>query len=333
MLKISPKFKMVYLTVTTECNLNCDYCYVIDKNPKKDLTTKQWMEIIDNLHKHGTEIVQITGGEPLLRKDIFDILSRCNEKFKKVVLATNITLITDKEIEVFKKYNNTIIYCSLNNYNEKKLDEKEKKIFKTKISNLKKLKKNNVNVLISTMISDSNFNDLLRIKEFVEEIDADWKIGHIALWGKAKREMLDPITEKSINEIRKKISTEDKIIQVKPKCSAGFSLCAIMENGDVTPCVQSREKKYVGGNILKDDLKKIYNSSAFKNWREKICVTNKKCKNCIFFKECKGGCPMRRLGFSNTFKDGLMFDYSSCSWYHYIKEIGMENDFKKKMII
>nr|MDO8133478.1 radical SAM protein [Candidatus Njordarchaeum guaymaensis] len=81
---------------TNRCNLNCLRCHQ-DSSPTcsdGELTTSQAFKVIDNMNNAGVAIVTFSGGEPLLRNDIYDVVRRANDKGMLYTIASNGTLIT-----------------------------------------------------------------------------------------------------------------------------------------------------------------------------------------------------------------------------------------------
>jgi len=89
--------RLVAWEVTRACNLACAHCRAaaIDEPDPKQLTTAEGFTLIDQIASMGPDIILIlTGGEPLLRPDIFDLAKRGAEKGLRVVMAPNGTLVT-----------------------------------------------------------------------------------------------------------------------------------------------------------------------------------------------------------------------------------------------
>lgn len=86
----------VIWVITERCNLKCVHCYEGDRYTNGP-TTEEAMKIIDRLYEAGKPLTFISGGEPLLRDDIFTILGRLKELGFRVLLSTNGTLI-DEEV-------------------------------------------------------------------------------------------------------------------------------------------------------------------------------------------------------------------------------------------
>jgi len=310
-----------YLTITGNCNLKCDYCY-LDKNKKRDLSTNDWKKIIIILSKNGVNWVQLTGGEPLIRPDFWDILNFSHENFNKIIIATNATLINKKAIEYLSKFEKILVYISLNNWVEEKSYNSENNIFAKKIKTIKKLKNIGIDVVVSTTVSNNNFRDLPKILSYTHKNDINQRLNFISLYGRATKDLLDPVTKRYLEKFKE--NKEKKTINAIPNCSAGFKNISVLENGDVTPCVILRDKQYVGGNILKDDIGNIYNSNVFNKWREQISFIDEKCKRCQMFDKCKGGCPARRISYSKIYGKQVLVDAGICAWNESFEKLGLE---------
>ncbi|SYZ73426.1 Radical SAM additional 4Fe4S-binding domain-containing protein [Candidatus Zixiibacteriota bacterium] len=81
------------LAVTYRCNLECQKCYVGDKEITKELTLDEWVHVFEIIWKLGIPQVVFTGGEPTMRKDIVDLVGRAEEFVTGLV--TNGTTLMD----------------------------------------------------------------------------------------------------------------------------------------------------------------------------------------------------------------------------------------------
>ncbi len=87
--------RLVFWELTARCNLTCRHCRAEaqDHFVKGELTTAEILSVAADIRKAGDPILILTGGEPLVREDIFDIASACSKMFTRVALATNGTLV------------------------------------------------------------------------------------------------------------------------------------------------------------------------------------------------------------------------------------------------
>ncbi len=90
--------------LTARCNLECRMCYIHKKAnddlvKKTELSTEQWVETARVAQKSGMFLLLLTGGEPFLRSDFFDIYSETKRLGLSVSINTNGTLITEDKIK------------------------------------------------------------------------------------------------------------------------------------------------------------------------------------------------------------------------------------------
>jgi AdoMet-dependent heme synthase len=102
---IVPQLNLVAWEVTRSCNLGCRHCRASANNSHypDELSTSECFHLIDEIRAAGTPIIILTGGEPLMRHDIFDIGRYAVSKGLRVVMGTNGTLISDQIAAELKK--------------------------------------------------------------------------------------------------------------------------------------------------------------------------------------------------------------------------------------
>ena len=91
------KKPVVVWNVGRRCNLKCVHCYShsADVDYSGELTTEQGLHLIDDLADFGAPVMLFSGGEPLMRSDIFELIACATEKNMRAVISTNGTLITE----------------------------------------------------------------------------------------------------------------------------------------------------------------------------------------------------------------------------------------------
>ncbi len=95
---------LVVWNTTNRCNLRCKHCYIDaeDHDYKHELSTEEAKEFIRDLAQMGAPVLLFSGGEPLMRKDIFELGKFATELGLRAVISSNGTLIDD---ETAKKIN------------------------------------------------------------------------------------------------------------------------------------------------------------------------------------------------------------------------------------
>ncbi len=118
--KRNPPGPVVIWNLVRRCNLTCKHCYSIsaDKDFPGELNTDEVFTVMDDLKKFHVPVLILSGGEPLLRPDIFDISHRAKEMGFYVGLSTNGTLITDKNIDAIAAVNYDYVGISIDGVRE-----------------------------------------------------------------------------------------------------------------------------------------------------------------------------------------------------------------------
>ena len=103
---------IVVWNITRMCNLKCIHCYNDSGTGKatNELSTKEAKTVLDDLSNFGVPSVLFSGGEPLLRTDLFELLEYAAEKKLRTVISTNGTLITDELCDYFTKYADKFLF-------------------------------------------------------------------------------------------------------------------------------------------------------------------------------------------------------------------------------
>ena len=99
------KKPVVVWNLTRSCNLFCAHCYT-DSHGKEyegELTTEEALRVIDDLAEFGVPVILFSGGEPLLRHDLFQLIRYAKDRGIRAVLSTNGTLITPKVARQLKE--------------------------------------------------------------------------------------------------------------------------------------------------------------------------------------------------------------------------------------
>ncbi|MFC1807728.1 radical SAM protein [Candidatus Omnitrophota bacterium] len=161
------------LEITARCNNNCTHCYINlpyhDKESKeRELSFEEIKKITDEAVSMGAIWVLVTGGEPLLRDDFFDIYLYLKRKGLLVSVFTNATFITDEHIDLFREYppnNIEVTVYGVTRETYEKITRRDGS-FDLFMRGLDRLLKNGIKVRFKTMALRSNFHELPLISSF-----------------------------------------------------------------------------------------------------------------------------------------------------------------------
>lgn len=157
---------------TAKCNLDCSFCWGPDHEIPDGLDTHDWKRTIDFFSKRGTKAVVFTGGEPLLRKDIGELMQHSKQRDLRVTLSTN-TLLLARRADVVLPYTDEIGIPMDGSTVENNIRMRlgTRRHFQTVIDSLDFLKESypDIEVTVRTVVSAQNIDDLQRIGQVLEE--------------------------------------------------------------------------------------------------------------------------------------------------------------------
>jgi radical SAM protein with 4Fe4S-binding SPASM domain len=169
------------LELTDRCNNNCRHCYINlpadDKEAqKKELSLKQIEKIAQEAVSLGALWCLITGGEPLLRKDFFDIYIALKKNGLLVSVFTNAALISKKHIKLFKAYPPRDIEVTVYGVTPQTYERvtRRRGSFRSFMRGLNLLLENGVRVRLKAMALRSNVSELPAIAAFCRQRTKDY---------------------------------------------------------------------------------------------------------------------------------------------------------------
>jgi radical SAM protein with 4Fe4S-binding SPASM domain len=169
------------LEITARCNNNCAHCYINlpagDKKARHDeLSFDEIKKIIDEAIDLGAIWCLITGGEPFLRKDFFDVYLYVKKKGLLVSVFTNATLIQKEHIDLFKKYPPRDIEVTAYGVTQKTYESvtRASGSFDAFTRGLNLLLENGIKVRFKAMALRSNVHELSEISNFCRERTKDY---------------------------------------------------------------------------------------------------------------------------------------------------------------
>ncbi len=321
--------RLVAWEVTRGCNLNCVHCRASsERGPYPgELDRSKSFEILDQIAQTGKPIVILTGGEPLLRKDIFELAHHGTQLGLRMVMATNGTLITPENAERMRSSGIQRVSISLDGASEQEHDQFRKVpgAFKGSLEGIEMLKEAGLEYQINTTVTKHNIHQVQEILDLAVELGA--VAHHIFLLvptGRAKdmiHQEIDALEYERVlhwfYDMRDKVSLHLKatcaphyyrilrqeahakgekvdyetygLDAVTRGCLGGISFCFISYNGVVQPCGYLELNC---GDLKSSSFDSVWqNSAIFKELRD-FSAYKGKCGHCEYLRSC-GGCRAR----------------------------------------
>lgn len=163
---------VVVWNCTKTCNLKCLHCYAESENKKYDgeLTLKEAKDFIDDLGEFKVPVILFSGGEPLLREDIFNILEHTSKNSIRSTISTNGTMLSKEVCSSLKKLNVGYVGISLDGIGSRH-DEfrRSKGSFNRALNGLRNCKESGQKVGLRFTINNHNYDQLEDIFRLIKE--------------------------------------------------------------------------------------------------------------------------------------------------------------------
>ena len=229
----------ITIDLTQACNYDCLFCFKENVNKRNhELSTSEIKRVLLEVRELGCYSIQFTGGEPLLRKDIFEILKYAKKLHFFVTLNTNASLLNEESIIEISNLRIDEIICSLHsldNDNYKKIMGTNEDVSKIKNS-LIQLKAQKINVWINAILTKYNIDEMKKMKEEFSKYDIEVSNSFLNLSQNSYKNVsiLAPSNEQLISYL--KVNKKNKKEYENKKnsvCGVGKSSFVIMSNGDI----------------------------------------------------------------------------------------------------
>ena len=169
--------RLVFWELTTGCNLRCVHCRAsaTELMSPDDLSTRECLDIVDQLAPYAPMILVLSGGEPLWRRDVFDIAKRAVSHGIRVALATNGTLVDEAMAERIQDAGIVRVAISLDGVDRSTHDafRGHDGAFDAAIRGLKCLQNLGISTQINTTVSKHNVDQLPEMVELAKRLKVD----------------------------------------------------------------------------------------------------------------------------------------------------------------
>ncbi|MBQ6470168.1 MAG: radical SAM protein [Lachnospiraceae bacterium] len=312
-----PQLRQLFFELTLRCNERCFHCGSRCAADMPDgLRAETYKAILDEV-KQNFDISRvqlcITGGEPLLRKDFFDILGYAHEIGYHWGMTSNATLITKETAAKLRAAGMGTISVSIDG-----LEETHDRLrgmkggWRRSMEGIRNLIDEHYfhAIQVTTVFNHENLKELDALYDIFKEMDIDsWRVIGLEPIGRALEHpelMLTDEDQRRLFSFIYEQRSEGMNVQygcshflglgyekeVRPwyfLCNAGIYTASIMANGDVGACLDiERSPKTVQGNIFENSFTEIWNN-RFEMFRRPLSQRCEGCRDCEWERWCAGG--------------------------------------------
>jgi len=314
--------------LTSRCNLNCRHCHAgRDNSIADELTTDQVKSILDSLAEiPDFKLIVFSGGEPMLREDIYEILRYAKDLGLYPMLATNATLINQEAARKLKESGMLGIATSIDSTDPQKHNEYRRgdKTYQDVIEGIENVRKQGLYIQINITISDYNIDELEDLLLLADSLEAHVvllyqfvptgsgvEIENTALSAQQFHQVIERThrMQKQIRPVIAPVGLPEYFVYLTKKmhlplrlarhifkgCTAGGrGMFYIKPNGDVWPCPFVPVKT---GNLLESTAKDIWQNSPIIRRLARRDL-KEPCRSCRYLQIC-GGCRARAYAYKN----------------------------------
>lgn len=293
-----PSLRYLQLHITEKCNLNCKHCYLGEKGHRY-LDLKTIEKAMEGFSGAGLKLI-ITGGEPLLHDDFWDVLDRARGLPIRVELLSNGTLITDEIAARLSRYIDGI-QISLDGLKDGHEVLRGNGSFDKALEGLKNAKKY-LRVTCATMVHRGNISEFAKLERLLRRLGIDeWTIDIPSESGNMAQNTDLSVDFEIASEIFRKYGYSVGMHVGDRGYSCGSHICSVNVMGEVSKC-----------GFFSDGVGNIRDESLGDCWRKVIekyipKLEELECGDCKALEECRGGCRYRALRDSGFYgKDPFM---------------------------
>ena len=311
------KLRNLFWEATLRCNAGCPFCgsRCGRQSELKEVdsgTLIKTFESIAGAYDAHSIMVNVTGGEPLLRKDLFSVMDKVHQLGFPWGIVTNASLITDETIQSMKKTGMRTISISIDDLFE--AHERMRRLpgsFSHIVDSIHSLAQEDFldTIQITTVVSRENIGSLEKMFNYFCGLPVDsWRLAIVDPIGRCTEQTVLLLRREDLEELfaffdRHKFNSKpilttscshflgqaDSLYRSHPfRCGAGKNVASILADGSIFVCPNvPRWGEIIQGNIETDDFVSIW-ENGFKYFRDENSRRTGQCLQCPDWELCKG---------------------------------------------
>ena len=193
------------------------------RKAENELTTDECLSLIEELHGLGTEMLILTGGEPLLRKDIFDIAAHASRLGIWVVMGTNGVLVDEASVKKMLECGVQGVAISIDSIDPKKHDQFRggPDAWAHSVRALEVCRANGLQVLVQTTVMDINYDEIPELLRFARDRGA-WSFNLYFLVQTGRGQLLNDLSSDRTEQMLTNLvdwQEDQRPMLVRSKCA------------------------------------------------------------------------------------------------------------------
>ncbi|MEJ2700757.1 MAG: radical SAM protein [Desulfuromonadales bacterium] len=282
--------KWIAWETTQRCNLNCVHCRCSSEmtSSEGDFTTEEAYKLIDDICEISKPVMVLSGGEPLLRPDIFEIARYGTSRGLRMCMATNGVLITDEVCARMKEADIKMVSLSLDGSTAEVHDNFRNcpGAFEGTVRGAETLKRNGIKFLVNSSFTKRNQHDIGATFHYQQERMEDDILMRPTCAPHYYRIVPQMAKSEGVNFERRSLTFSTG---GGKGCIAAQTICLIDCFGNLKPCSYFHSSV---GNVKQVPFKELwFNAKVFNDLRD-FARYKGKCGECEFINVC-GGCRAR----------------------------------------
>ncbi|WP_156021144.1 radical SAM/SPASM domain-containing protein [Streptococcus ruminantium] len=272
----------VIIELTTRCNWRCHHCY-LPEHEKKGLSTNELKNVIDELREFGVHQIAFTGGELFMRKDALDIIEYARNKYFRVSILSNASLITEKIArklsELYITDFSSTIFSMLPDVHDSITGIKGS--HRAAMRGIKRLQEQGISIELKSPILKQNKDSFESVYAYCLENNFSY-MSSTCIFPRIDGNYAPLRYSLNDDELEKAIAISDRIMNYTAREFLTENMCnilktsfAISATGDIFPCNSFFLKM---GNILEETIVEIWNKPKYLEVRN---LKNKNLTNCL----------------------------------------------------
>ncbi len=310
---------------TLGCNLRCSHCGSSAGTARpRELDTRECFRVVEQLAEVGCRDVALMGGEPLTRREFYEVGMAVKHLGMNLNVVSNGTLM-EEHIDQVRRLEPKVVGISIDGMRDAHESIRGAGTYEPTLKAVDLLRGSGIQTTVITTVSKVNLRDLPMMRELLLPKGVNWQIQTAMPFGNFRRDQMlsrEEFYATGLFIAKERLRTKYEGMPVTGAhcygyhsrlipgtrftgCTAGIRTVGITSDGGIVGCLSMGNDRFIEGNVRERSIVDIWNDpAAFRYTRgftEKDLGDN--CAGCRERMKCKGGCNSVSLALTGRFHD------------------------------